>query len=804
MSDRYLCIHGHFYQPARENPWLDAIGVQDTAAPYHDWNERITAECYARNAAARVLDADQRIIRIVNNYSKVSFNIGPTLLRWLARYAPDIYALILEADRQSQHEHYGHGNAIAQVYNHVIMPLASRRDKITQVIWAIRDFERRFRRHPEGMWLPETAVDLETLEILAAQGIGFTILAPHQAKRVRASRESPWQEVTAQTLDVSIPYRCRLPGYRSIVIFFYDVPIARAIAFESLLTSGVALVKRLVERFSEKADQVQMLTVATDGESYGHHHRFGEMALSYALHELEAQQAVQITNFGAHLAAHPPAAEVELQENTSWSCVHGVERWRADCGCNTGKGWHQRWRGPLREAITWLKGELDTIYEQEGKALFIDPWAARDDVIELIDRAPAAVDAFLARHAPGPRSTAQRIAGLRLLEMQRQGLLMQSSDGWFFDEVSGVETVQVLTQAARAIELAAAFGARLEEPFVQRLRAASGNLERYPDGAAVYERLVRPMAVSTPRIVAHHAITSLVQPPPDTHRVYASTVARVDREEATTGEHTLVVGRVRVRSTILEEEEEAAYALLHFGGHEVHCAVRLGWAEEQYTAIRTGLLERFRGDVLSEVVRAIDAAFGPNYFTLRDLILEDRRRVLAKLTQKTLVDLEATYRELYQGNRALMEYLRDAQVAVPPALVMAAVFVLTRDLEQELTTDAGQALSAKTFEVVSELRSWGREVHADRFEPLLRHRLEAVLADGTALSERLTRANQVLDLAEAAGFTLTLWEAQNRFYELVRAGAAEKAIEAMRAIGSRLSFNMDALMYETPPQNEPR
>ncbi len=793
MSDRYICIHGHFYQPSRENPWLDAIELQDSAAPYHDWNERITAECYARNAASRILDDAKRIVRIQNNYAQISFNVGPTLMRWLAQHAPDVSTKILDADRQSRDARFGHGNAIAQVYNHMIMPLASARDKVTQVIWGIRDFERRFRRRPEGMWLPETAVDLETLEVLAAHGIAFTILAPHQAKRVLRPRDGHWIDVSADSLDVTMPYRCPLPGGRSIAVFFYDVPLSRGIAFEKLLNDGAAMAQRMVERLPGVTDHARLLTIATDGESFGHHHTFGEMALSYALHRIETHETVRVTNFGAYLVAHPATVQVEIRENTSWSCAHGIERWRADCGCNTGKGWHQRWRGPLHEAISWLRIELDTLYEAEARKLFRDPWAARNDAIDLIDHAPGAPEAYFTRHAAERLSPEKRLAGMRLLEMQRQSMLMQSSDGWFFDDISGGETVQILSHAARAIELAAAFGASLDTPFARRLQAAPGNLPDSPDGAAVYGRVVRPMAVSTERIAAVHAISGLVEAMPQERSLYGWTLTRLEAEQATDGDHTLAVGRLRVRSRILEEEGDAAYAMLHFGGHEVHCAVHLGWTAEEYGQLRATLLERFGREILSEIIRTIDLAFGSSYFTLKDLMLEDRRRVLGILLEKTLTDLESTYRQLYQDNRALMVYLRDAQVTVPPALVMAAVFVLTRDLEQELSADPRGPLSPQTFEILNELRSWGREAYPHRFEPLLRHRLETALEAGTTLEDRLQRATQVLDLAAAAGITINLWEAQNRFYQLLDRKKLHTQTDALLTIGQRLAFNMDGL-----------
>lgn len=804
MSAHWVVVHGHFYQPARENPWLDAVALQDAAAPYHDWNDRVTAECYARNAAARIFDDADRIVRIVNNYAAISFNVGPTLLRWLARQAPAVHAAILDADRVSRQAHFGHGNAVAQVYNHVIMPLTSPRDQLTQVVWGIKDFERRFRRRPEGMWLPETAVDVPTLEALAAHRMAFTILSPHQAWRIRHGPDSPWFYVSEGALDTAVPYRCRLPSGRSIALFFYDAGLSRAIAFEGLLNDGSAFAQRLVAPVAgagtpahpAQAGGRQIRVVATDGESYGHHHRFGEMALASAQQRLAAGEEVRLTNLGAYLAMHPPTADVEIRERTSWSCPHGVERWRADCGCNTGKGLHQRWRGPLREAITWLKQELDNIFEQQASPLLRDPWAARDDAIDLIDPEPGTPEAFLARHGHSGLGPEERRAALRLLELQRHGMLMQSSDGWFFDDVAGAETVQILTHAARALDLARTWNESLEAAFIQRLRDAPGNVPEHPDGAAVYDALVRPQAIPPARLVAMHAIASLVEQPP---RVASPAVGirQLDADRAEAGQHRLLVGRVRLDSAVTGDQDDGAYAVLHFGGHEVHCAVQVGFPAERFAELRAALLRRFGRDVLSEVVRAVDGALGPTYFTLRDLPLEDRRRVLAALTAQQLRALDETYRRVYQENHALMQYLRDAQAPVPPPMVLAAVVVLTRDLEAELNAPPERPLPRRSFALVEELRSWGRDVRAERFEPLLRSRLETALAGVQPVRERLERAAEVLDLADAAGLTLEVWEAQNRFYHLARTARAQDAADLLRAVGARLHFNMDRLMTES-------
>src|ERR1700722_8392438 len=416
-SLRYVCVHGHFYQPPRENPWLETVEIQDSAAPYHDWNDRITAECYAPNGASRITNKQNEIIRIMNNYARMSFNFGPTLLSWLADKAPRTYRMIVDADKVSAQHYSGHGSAIAQVYNHIIMPLASKRDALTQIRWGIADFEHRFHRRPEGMWLAETAVNRSVLDLMAQEGIKFTILAPVQCARVRrldppagtaskpnldpvaaaaAPAEEPWVQTPNANVDPTRPYLVKLDEGRSIAVFFYDGPTSRAIAFEGLLNSGENFANRLIADFHppspEAPNAAQLSPVATDGESYGHHHKHGEMALSYAMHTIEDGQQARLTNYGEFLEKFPPTWQAEVVEDTSWSCAHGVERWRSNCGCNSGgkPGWNQEWRAPLREALDYLRDATAPLAEQLAQPLLKNLWVARDAYIQVIlDRTPA-------------------------------------------------------------------------------------------------------------------------------------------------------------------------------------------------------------------------------------------------------------------------------------------------------------------------------------------------------------------------------------------------------------------------------
>ncbi len=816
MTDRYICVHGHFYQPPRENPWLEVVEIQDSAAPYHDWNARVTAECYGPNGASRILDGAGRILAITNNYAQISFNVGPTLLAWLEHAAPETYARILEADRDSRARRSGHGNALAQIYNHMIMPLATRRDKETQVVWGIADFRHRFGREPEGMWLPETAVDTETLEVLAARGIAFTILAPHQAARVRPLAGHDWSDVSGERVDPKRPYVCRLPSGRTITLFFYDGPASRAIAFEGLLNNGESFAERLAEGFTDHPGP-QLLHVATDGESYGHHHGFGEMALTYALRVIEERDLGRLTNYGEYLAMVPPDHAVEIAERTSWSCAHGIERWRANCGCRAGHpGWNQAWRGPLRDALDWLRDELASVFEREAGRYLKDPWAARDAYIDVIlTRAAETVDAFFAAHGRPHGDANGRTRALQLLEMQRHAMLMYTSCGWFFDELSGIETVQVIKYAARALQLAERFGVRLEDEFVGRLGAAKSNLRQWGDGAGVYRRAVKRSIVTLPRVVAHYGISSLFEPYGEETSVFSYTVRRQDARRETAASHALAAELVTVTSRITDETADAAYAALHLGGHDLQCGVRLGATQPWYDEMKQALADAFLGHGASAALRLLDDRFGRSLFGLPDLFVEERRKILSLLTEERLSRFEGVYRELYEESRPLLAFMRESEIPVPPAFLMAAQYTLIRMLTQEIRRAAEEPLGDRAFELAGDLDALGLAAEWSDAAPLLRQTLET-RAEGLQydpLGPPLVQTHRLLDLVDTLGANVNLWQVQNLYHaaavahrDMLRSdpdepgGDAEdrssQAAEFWR-LGSRLNFNLDALRAGT-------
>lgn len=500
-----LIVHGHFYQPPRENPWTGNVEREPGAAPYHDWNERIHAECYAPNARAHIIGEQHTIERTVNNYEKVSFNFGPTLLSWLERHHPETYSKILEADLVSRKTRGGHGNAIAQAYGHAILPLATDYDRLTQVVWGVADFRYRFGREPESLWLPETACDNRTLDLLIEQQLRFVILAPAQAARVR-SAGSRWKSVEDGSVDSTKAYRYfhRDGSGRSIAVFFYDGPAARAIAFEKALVSSNAL----VAVFKRAATRGPLVNVATDGETYGHHFKFGDLCLAHTL-EIEApDEGFSITNYGQYLDQYPAELEVQISEGpdrkgTSWSCAHGLGRWLRDCGCHTGgePGWNQAWRGPLRAALSFLGKRAAGDFETLGSDVFVHPWAARNAYIEVILDQRRSREEFLNRQAGRSLSTIEQVRAVTLLEMQRNALLMFTSCGWFFSDISGIETVQVMKYAARVIELLDELG--LPSPrgqFLEMLAEAASNVKDLGTGADVYRRFAEPASVTAEQV----------------------------------------------------------------------------------------------------------------------------------------------------------------------------------------------------------------------------------------------------------------------------------------------------------------
>jgi alpha-amylase/alpha-mannosidase (GH57 family) len=815
-ATRYICVHGHFYQPPRENPWLETVELQESAAPYHDWNERITAECYAPNGASRIQNLDGKITRILNNYARMSFNFGPTLLSWLENFASRTYRMIQEADRASAERFSGHGSALAQVYNHIIMPLASERDARTQIRWGIADFKHRFGRMPEGMWLAETAVSRSVLDLLAQEGIAFTVLAPHQCARVRklSSEPGPWHETRDASVDPTRPYRVQLDGGRSINVFFYDGPGSRAIAFEGLLNFGETFGRRLVGGL-RNTNEPQLAHVATDGESYGHHHKRGEMALSYALHWIEENKLATLTNYGEFLEKFPAQFEAEVVEDSSWSCSHGVERWRSDCGCNGGKqGWNQQWRGPLRAALDYLRDATAPLAEAVAAPLLKDLWAARDAYIDVVlDRSAASLDAFFSAHAAHKLAPAERVSVLELLELERHTQLMYTSCGWFFDEISGIETVQIIAYAGRVIQLAQAlFGAaaaELEPRFLELLAQAKSNVAEMGDGAQVYDRYVTAARLDLDHVGAHYAISSLFRPTADSGELFCFDVNRHSYELLTSGRGRVALGRASLRSRITEECEEICFAVLHLGDQNLSAAIKrftpataTAAAAEKIPSHRRGTdvavdsWEQFvakarhaiRRANLPELIRLIDTWFGGTLYSLTSLFADEQQRILKSILDQTLSEVESSLTRIYEEHATLLDFLSESSVPTPPALALTAGFAINAGLRRALeaphydTSEVIRLLErARTDNVTLDapLLAFAADKRMKRAmmrleEAMLPTRGSAARGPATVAGEMqanlavLTETLAIADSLCTLPFEVNFWQSQNIWNDLLR------------------------------------
>ena len=786
-SKRFICIHGHFYQPPRENPWLETVETQDSAAPYHDWNARITAECYATNGAARIVNARNQITRIVNNYARINFNFGPTLLSWMNDLAPRVYRTILDGEKRSRRRYNGHSSAMAQVYNHIIMPLASTRDRITQIRWGIADYQHHYGAKPEGMWLAETAVDAETLELMAREGIRFTVLAPNQCKRVRPLREGAnWSDTPNSSVDSTRPYLVRFASGLSIAVFFYNGPVSRAIAFEGLLNSAENLVSRLKSGFTDSA-QPQLVHVATDGESYGHHHKHGEMALAYALLLLDKDKQVKLTNYGSYLEMFPPEVEAEVVEDSSWSCIHGVDRWRSNCGCNGGKpGYNQLWRAPLREALDNLRDALAPLTEELGNQLLSNIWDARDAYIQVIlDRRPEIVDAFLARFqnpALGrPLNPEERVCVLELMELQRHAQLMYTSCGWFFDDIAGIETVQIIAYAGRVLQLARdIFGERgersdqidqIENNFLEKMSQARSNDPRAGNGADIYKRNVLANALALEPIAAHYAISSVFSNYGDETDIFCYRVRRLSHDLTTSGRGKLALGRAEVESLITEKKQVFVYAVLHFGDQNITAALKpyLDSDAASFAAFSEQAINSVQQANFPDVIRLLDRHFGNIDYSLTSLFKDEQHRIVQLILKSTLQSIETSMTTIYENHASLMRYLSIAGLPKPPALALAANFAVNARIRSALESDPIDPAVLKSYLELAkaddvQLDSATLGYIADERMKMAMHDLQ--MSPGSF--EHLDRALNLARLLLLLPFPQNLWKAQNIWYEIHR------------------------------------
>lgn len=683
-TEKFLTIHGHFYQPPRENPWLEAIELQDSALPFHDWNERICKECYNPNSVSRIVDNKNQILDIVNNYQYMSFNFGPTLLSWMEEFAPLTYERIIKADIDSISEHSGHGNALAQVYNHMIMPLANAHDKETQVKWGIRDFEYRFGRKPEGIWLAETAVDDATLKVLVDNGIKFTILSPYQALKIRKTGDKEWQDVSWGNIDParSYKYTLKCDSKKSIDLFFYDGAISRSVAFDELLKDGNRFIKRLKEGVSETRNYPQLVNIATDGESYGHHTKFGDMALSYVLKIKAEDEGFKITNYAEYLDKYESDYEVDIKQASSWSCFHGVGRWKEDCGCSTGghPGWNQKWREPLRNALDYLRDELAKVFEAEGPKYFNDnPWTIRNKYIDVIlDRNYITIRKFQKENFKPDLTEEQKVKGMELLEIQRQAMLMYTSCGWFFSEISGIETVQIMKYAARAMQLVARFtNEDFETNFKDILSQAKSNIAEFGTGKDIYEHFVKPSVVTAKQIACLWAISSIYQDFEDEEDVYCYTVKRLSYQKVQKGSSNFLVGHIEISSKVTLQKADLMFALMQYAGGDFHCAIKEFSNDAEFNELQATLIKTFALNPITEIIRTLDEKFGKEYFTLKDIFIEERKKILQILLKDQLEKFGNTYKEMYDQGKGSIYHMQNLGLEIPKEFKISAEYALS-------------------------------------------------------------------------------------------------------------------------------
>jgi alpha-amylase/alpha-mannosidase (GH57 family) len=780
----YITIHGHFYQPPRENPYLNVIERQPSAYPFHDWNERILYECYRPNVFSRILNHQGEVVSIVNNFEYMSFNVGPTLMSWLAKHDEEVYQGIIEADRKSAERLNGHGNAIAQVFNHIIMPLANERDKYTQIRWGKADFRAHFGRDPEGMWLAETAVDYPTLEALANEEIRFIILAPSQAERCRPiptdnTPDPDWLAVGGGQIDPTRPYRCFLPNGKHIDIFFYDGPISKGMGFDDVLSSSQNLADRFSQAVRIDDRPSQLICVATDGETFGHHKGGTEKCLSYAFTQEFAQRQWQVTNVAHYLSICPPTWEVVLKPVTAWSCMHGVDRWQHDCGCGGGGTWQQKWRRPLRDSLNWLRDRLADVYETHARKYLHDPWLARDEYIQVMhNRTPENTVHFLYRHQQHPLTESEQVDTLCLLEMQHQALLMFTSCGWFFDELSRPEGVQILRYAARAIELAGEVaGIQLEAEFRDRLRAAPSNVEQFRDGGRVYDELVVSSRITFERVAAHYAITSLFSRYNTEDRVYCYEATQLEYAKQRIGTQTLALGHLQLVSEITRECKEFTFAVLHLGGWDFHCCIQPFIGRLAYAQLKETLFDSIQQASVSQTMFSMMRVFGDRIFNLETLFAEERQWIIQKIADKSKTTLNQLYSQAYRDNYSIVRAFHREELPVPQELQVAADIALSHRCLQLLSElDVCEDCTEKES-LLAELDSTVTEAHSMRstltlpgakqlLEALILRSLQALLFSNASDSviEDQHHIAKMIDVGDRLEVGLSLDRAQELYF----------------------------------------
>jgi len=771
----FVAIHGHFYQPPRENPWTGRIERQHSTSPYHDWNELVASQCYLPNSASRVLDTQMRIKTIVNNFEYISYNVGPTLFSWLQQHEIDAYRKIIKADEISRERNEGHGNAIAQAYNHPILPLSSLRDQRTQVEWGIRDFRKHFRRDPEGMWLPETAVNYTTLEVLHEKGITFTILSPTQAQRFRPLGGKAWTNCGDNSIAPFRPYRVFLrkgkgqaDHDRWIDVFFYHWKLSVAASFEHLLTNGDRLTETLAKAAPEEPGP-HLVFLATDGETLGHHEPFADMCMAYFFSQTAAKAGLRITNLAHYLEMYPPTHEAEINlgpdgDGSAWSCSHGLGRWKNDCGCATGgpQWWSQTWRAPMREAVRLLADRVDELFEREGGKICPDVWLARDDYIEVYDNPLSSSTAglFLERHLKSDVAPARAIALLKLCRMQMFSQLAHTSCGWFFADISGLEANQNLKYAARALELAEEFGDKeLREDFLAVLEKAVSNLPEHTNGREIFARAVKQSHFDGENMAACFAINRLVTGDAAMRNLDTFHFAVKDlRNDQLSDQYESTVGLVAIENRLYMEERLYAYFATRFTRRDVRCYLHMVEDMAEYEQ----LLESLRQIDKSQVA----TLFCSRYFSWADMVPDAAERIMDNLLAESLGNVHAAFERIYDSDKDLFQAYVETGLQLPDEAREIVRSTLSRLFAREVMAKRGlwrRDAFSDAASLLAEGKALGLELDKLRAEALLNEDLAAAGEElrQTKSSREIEKLVAIIDIAGMLGLKLHRYLAEN-------------------------------------------
>jgi len=771
-----ICIHGHFYQPPRENPWLETIELQETAHPYHNWNEKISAECYSQNSFSRILNSEKKIFKIINNYSYISFNIGPTLINWLEKKDRETYKAIIEADKISKERFSGHGSAIAQAYNHMIMPLANRKDKITQVKWGIADFIYHFERYPEGMWLPETAVDVETLEILAENNIKFTILAPHQAYAIKPLVEERWHVLKSHEVDTTRPYLCRLPSGNSIHIFLYNGAISHAVGFGTLLNDGKAFAERLAQAGGFDEKKPSLVNIATDGETFGHHHRFGDMALAFAINHINEHHISRLTIYGEFLEKYPVEYEIQINENTSWSCPHGVKRWHTNCGCNIGQqpGWRQEWRQPLRETFNWLRDEINLVIEKNAAHEMKDFTRARDEYIQVMyGRSDWIMESFMSSHLARPPAENQnqeherKLFYLQVLEMQRLLMLMYTSCGWFFDDIGNIESIQVLRYAIKALDFfEKLYKTNLRDVFNEKISKAVSNVPEKKNALNIIEREILPGRADALRAGIHFAISLFYSGSLDKAEKFHYIIKSDYSEKIIVKNLVILFGRFIIKDSITLETTVFRFIAQERSEYDVQVYINPEMKDDEFNRIITQL-KLFISENEYETLKSYILANFRKPYSINYLFKDEQARISQAKLSQVIQELNSARTNIFFHHLKTITYMTRKSLNIPPQILSLMSNVFSNKILELFTEDDIDIQKLEKYLFRAEKLSVSLYINEIEFAASRKiYSLMYEILNTQNNTGILKTLYEVLEVLRMSYMELDIWRVQNLYFKI--------------------------------------